>query len=31
VRAPKMRRDEVVILNVSGRGDKDMDILARLL
>ncbi len=31
VRAPKMCRDEVVILNVSGRGDKDMDILARLL
>jgi tryptophan synthase beta chain len=31
VRAPKMRRDELVILNVSGRGDKDMDILARHL
>src|ERR1700726_289874 len=30
-RAPKMRRDEIVILNLSGRGDKDMDILARLL
>ena len=28
-RAPKMRRDELVILNVSGRGDKDMEILAR--
>jgi tryptophan synthase beta chain len=30
-RAPKMRRDQVVIANVSGRGDKDMDILARYL
>src|SRR5271169_6366120 len=30
-RAPKMRKDEVVILNLSGRGDKDMDILARYL
>jgi tryptophan synthase beta chain len=30
-RAPKMRRDHVVIANVSGRGDKDMDILARYL
>ena len=29
VRAPKMRRDAIVILNVSGRGDKDMDILSR--
>ncbi|HVA17900.1 MAG TPA: tryptophan synthase subunit beta [Candidatus Dormibacteraeota bacterium] len=28
-RAPKMKRDELVILNVSGRGDKDMEILAR--
>jgi tryptophan synthase beta chain len=28
-RAPKMRRDEIVILNVSGRGDKDMETLAR--
>ncbi|HEV2289588.1 MAG TPA: tryptophan synthase subunit beta [Candidatus Acidoferrales bacterium] len=28
-RAPKMRRDEIAILNVSGRGDKDMEILAR--
>jgi len=28
-RAPKMRRDELVILNISGRGDKDMEILAR--
>jgi tryptophan synthase beta subunit len=26
-----MRRDQVVIANVSGRGDKDMDILARYL
>jgi tryptophan synthase beta chain len=31
VRAPKMRREEIAILNLSGRGDKDMDILARLL
>jgi tryptophan synthase beta chain len=28
-RAPSMKRDEVVILNVSGRGDKDMEILAK--
>jgi tryptophan synthase beta chain len=28
-RAPKMRKDEVVILNVSGRGDKDMETLSR--
>jgi tryptophan synthase beta chain len=31
VRAPKMPRDSVVILNLSGRGDKDMEILARYL
>ena len=31
VRAPKMSRDSVVILNLSGRGDKDMEILARYL
>jgi len=31
VRAPRMRRDEVIIFNLSGRGDKDMDILARHL
>src|ERR1700674_389678 len=31
VRAPKMKRDSVVILNLSGRGDKDMEILARYL
>jgi tryptophan synthase beta chain len=30
-RAPPMSRDQVVIANVSGRGDKDMDILARYL
>jgi len=30
-RAPKMPRDDIVILNLSGRGDKDMDILARSL
>jgi tryptophan synthase beta chain len=28
-RAPKMKNDEIVILNVSGRGDKDMDTLSR--
>ena len=28
-RAPQMKRDEIVILNLSGRGDKDMDILSR--
>ena len=28
-RAPKMRKDEIVILNLSGRGDKDMEILSR--
>src|SRR5450631_442694 len=30
-RAPKMSREEIVILNLSGRGDKDMEILARYL
>ncbi|MGO9641808.1 MAG: tryptophan synthase subunit beta [Candidatus Acidiferrales bacterium] len=30
-RAPRMKRDQLVILNLSGRGDKDMDILARYL
>jgi tryptophan synthase beta chain len=28
-RAPKMKRDELVVLNLSGRGDKDMEIYAR--
>lgn len=28
-RAPNMRKDEIVILNVSGRGDKDMETLSR--
>jgi tryptophan synthase beta chain len=28
-RAPKIKRDDVVILNVSGRGDKDMETLSR--
>jgi tryptophan synthase beta chain len=28
-RAPKMRKDQLVILNISGRGDKDMEILSR--
>ena len=30
-RAPKMPRESVVILNVSGRGDKDMETLAKFL
>jgi tryptophan synthase beta chain len=30
-RAPKMRKDEIVIVNVSGRGDKDMGILTKEL
>ncbi len=30
-RAPKMKREQVVILNISGRGDKDMEILSRYL
>ncbi len=30
-RAPKMERDEIVIVNISGRGDKDMGILTREL
>jgi tryptophan synthase beta chain len=28
-RAPKMRKNEIVIFNLSGRGDKDMDFLSR--
>ena len=28
-RAPQMKRNDVVILNVSGRGDKDMETLSR--
>ena len=28
-RGPKMRKDEIVILNLSGRGDKDMEMLSR--
>ncbi|MGA8267768.1 MAG: tryptophan synthase subunit beta [Candidatus Acidiferrales bacterium] len=28
-RAPKMNRDEIVIVNLSGRGDKDMETLSR--
>lgn len=28
-RAPKMKKDDIVIVNVSGRGDKDMEILAK--
>lgn len=30
-RAPKMAREQVVILNLSGRGDKDMEILSKYL
>jgi tryptophan synthase beta chain len=30
-RAPKLSRDSIVIMNLSGRGDKDMEILARYL
>jgi tryptophan synthase beta chain len=30
-RAPRMKRDALVIANVSGRGDKDMEILSRYL
>ncbi|MHB8501987.1 MAG: tryptophan synthase subunit beta, partial [Candidatus Acidiferrales bacterium] len=30
-RAPKMSADDLVILNLSGRGDKDMDTYSRLL
>ena len=30
-RAPKMKRDEVVVVNISGRGDKDMGILTKEL
>ncbi|HEV2304955.1 MAG TPA: tryptophan synthase subunit beta [Candidatus Acidoferrales bacterium] len=30
-RAPKMRKNEIVIVNLSGRGDKDMEILSRYI
>src|SRR5689334_24559836 len=30
-RAPKMKKDEIMIVNISGRGDKDMGILTREL
>ncbi len=30
-RAPKMKKDEMVIVNISGRGDKDMGILVKEL
>jgi tryptophan synthase beta chain len=30
-RAPKMKKDEVMIVNISGRGDKDMGILVKEL
>jgi tryptophan synthase beta chain len=29
--APKMSREQIVVLNLSGRGDKDMEILSRYL
>jgi tryptophan synthase beta chain len=29
LRAPRMKKDDLVILNLSGRGDKDMEILSR--
>ena len=28
-RAPKIKRDEIVIVNISGRGDKDMEMLSK--
>jgi tryptophan synthase beta chain len=28
-RAPQMKKDEIVMFNLSGRGDKDMDFLSR--
>jgi tryptophan synthase beta chain len=28
-RASKMTKDEIIIVNLSGRGDKDMEILSR--
>jgi tryptophan synthase beta chain len=27
--APKMRKDETIIINLSGRGDKDMQTMAK--
>jgi tryptophan synthase beta chain len=30
-RAPRMKRDAIVIANISGRGDKDMEILSRYI
>jgi tryptophan synthase beta chain len=30
-RAPGMRREDIVVMNLSGRGDKDMEILAKYL
>jgi tryptophan synthase beta chain len=30
-RAPKMKRDAIIIMNLSGRGDKDMEILSKYL
>ncbi len=30
-RAPSMKKDQLIVVNLSGRGDKDMDILAKVL
>ena len=30
-RAPKMRKDQVILINLSGRGDKDLDTVTDLL
>jgi len=30
-RAPKMKKDEIIVVNISGRGDKDMGILTKEL
>ncbi len=30
-RAPKMKRDEVIIVNLSGRGDKDLDTVIKVI
>ena len=30
-RAPKMKRDQVIIVNVSGRGDKDLDTVMKVI
>jgi tryptophan synthase beta chain len=30
-RAPKMRKDQIILVNLSGRGDKDLNTVIRLL